>query len=171
MNPFQIFEALEARWIGLGLSQAEICIGGFGKSDNSAFQTLRRASSPSTDTLAVRCSAAGWEFYFGHRRESASITQVTVDGTDFVSIVLRKASLAAGAKIANGCYNVTDRLAFRRDWLTRVGESAERACLAWLTGHSMFPTLSPKDLALIDTRHKEPPILACGDKDKRRSSF
>ena len=171
MNPLQIFEALEARRTGLGLSQAEVCIRAFGKSDNSAFQALRRGSSPSADKLAALCSAVGWEFYFGPPRESGPITQVTVDGSDYASIALHEASLSAGPGVINGGSNIIDHLAFRRDWLKRLDINPSKACLARVTGDSMFPTLSPNDMVLIDNRHTDPPIRARGSKDKRRSSI
>lgn len=130
-----------------------------------------KKDGPSISRVKEICDALGLDFYFGPPREVGPITQVTLDGADYASIALHEASLSAGPGIANGCSNVIDHLAFRKDWLTRLGVSADQACLARVIGDSMFPTLSPNDMVLIDTRHKEPPIRARGDKDKRRSSI
>lgn len=168
-TPEQIYAALEARRTELGLSQAEVGARAFGKADNAAFQALRRGSSPSADKLAALCQAVDWEFYFGPPRETGPITQVILDGTEYASIALHEATLSAGPGFNNGGSNIIDHLAFRCDWLSRLGMQASQACLARVHGDSMFPTLSPNDMVLIDTRHTAPPVRTRSDKDKRRS--
>jgi phage repressor protein C with HTH and peptisase S24 domain len=111
------------------------------------------------------------EFYFGPRRETGPIEQVTLDGTEYASIALHDAFLSAGPGSDNHGSNIIDHLAFRRDWLRRLNVDPGKACLARVCGDSMFPTLSPNDMMLIDTRITEPPVRARSDKDKRRSSI
>lgn len=111
----------------------------------------------------------GLDFYFGPPRESGPITQVTLDGAEYASIGLHEASLSAGPGFTNGGSNIIDHLAFRRDWLSRIGVNPGAACLARVIGDSMFPTLSPNDMVLIDTRHTEPVVRPRTDRDKRRS--
>lgn len=115
------------------------------KSDRSdekrySFQALQRLA----DVLDLEC-------YFGPKRETAPVPQITLDGTDYASIPLHEAWLSAGPGIDNGGSNIIDHLAFRRDWLARIGISASQSCLARVSGDSMFPTLSPGDMVLIDT--------------------
>ena len=130
-----------------------------------------KKSGPTLSRVEEICEALGLELYIGPSRDSGPVTQVTLDGAQYASIALHEASLSAGPGIANGVSNVIDHLAFRRDWLERLGVIPTSACLARVIGDSMFPTLSPNDMVLIDTRHNEPPIRARGSKDKRRSSI
>ncbi|WP_229825921.1 S24 family peptidase [Gemmobacter nanjingensis] len=168
-TPEEIYLALEARRTELGLSQAEIGQRAFGKADNAAFQALRRGSSPSADKLASLCRAVGWELYFGPPREVAAVEQVTLDGADYAHIPLHDAMLAAGAGAFNGTETVVDSLAFRREWLQRIGVSASTARLARVQGDSMQPSLWHGDMILIDTRTNEPPVRDRDQRDQRRS--
>lgn len=54
-----IYEQLEKRRFELGLSQADVGLRAFGKADNSAFQALRKGSSPSAEKLEALCGALG----------------------------------------------------------------------------------------------------------------
>ncbi len=64
-----IYEVLEKRRSELGLSQAEVGRRAFGKADNSAFQSLRKGSSPSAEKLEALCEALGLILYMGQPRE------------------------------------------------------------------------------------------------------
>jgi phage repressor protein C with HTH and peptisase S24 domain len=135
------------------------------KSDRSdekrySFQALQRLA----DVLDLEC-------YFGPKRETAPVPQITLDGTDYASIPLHEAWLSAGPGIDNGGSNIIDHLAFRRDWLARIGISASQSCLARVWGDSMFPTLSPGDMVLIDTSKTSPPERQRASTDRRRSAI
>ena len=123
----------------------------------------------SFQALSKLADVLGLECYFGPPRETGPVEQVTIDGADYAHIPLHDALLAAGAGAFNGSEAVVDNLAFRRDWLQRIGVSASTARLARVQGDSMQPSLWPGDMILIDTRANEPPIRSRETRDQRRS--
>lgn len=163
-----IYELLEKRRQELGLSQADVCAKAFGKADNSAFQALRRGSSPSADKLEALCDALDLEFYFGTRRDSGSFEQITVDNVEYVHVPLHDAMLSAGPGTENGDRNIIDHLAFRRDWMRRIGLSPAAACLARVDRDSMAPTLFPGDMVLLDTTKTELAVRSYAKNGVRR---
>lgn len=73
------------------------------------------------------------------------------DGDDFAPILRMEVEASAGAGALNDDIpEVAGKLAFRRDWLRKIGVKPERATLITVTGDSMAPELRPGDLALID---------------------
>ena len=165
----EIYDMLEARRLELGLSQAEVGARAFGKADNAAFQALRRGSSPSADKLESLCGALGLEFYFGPPREAGIVPTVTLDGAEFSHVPLHQAALAAGAGADNGHENVIGHLAFRRDWLTRIGVSPSNAVLCRAKGDSMSPCIHNDDLLLIDRSKNDAPVRPRTQEDRRPS--
>lgn len=109
------------------------------------------------------------EFYYGPRRETGPVAQVTLDGADYAHVPLHDAMLAAGSGCSNASEQVIDQLAFRRDWLKKVGVTASAARLARVQGDSMQPTMWPGDMILIDTKRKDPQIRQRDTHDQRRS--
>lgn len=102
------------------------------------------------------------------RFEREEAAQVKIDLADYAIIPLHEAWLSAGPGIANAGANIVDHLAFRHDWLARIGVSASHSCLARVSGESMFPTLSPGDMVLLDTSRTDPPVRNRATQDKRR---
>ncbi|MBN8294702.1 LexA family transcriptional regulator [Rhodobacter sp. NTK016B] len=170
-SPIQIFQALEARRLELGLSQAEVGARAFGKPDNAAFQALRRGSSPSVEKLAALCGAVGWEFYFGPPRESLDAELAAARADEFAQIPVHDASLAAGGGFMNGSEDPAGHLAFKRTWLRRIGVSASVAVLARADGESMAPTIHDGDMLLIDRSRSELPTRQRDPKDARRAQI
>lgn len=165
----QILEMFEQRREELGLSQAQVGELAFGKADNSAIQNLKRGSVPALDRVQALATALGLDLYLGPKREAGPVEHVILEGIDYASVPLHDAFLSAGTGATNGSSNIVDHLAFRRDWLKRLGVNPTQACLARVSGDSMFPTLSSGDMVLIDTARKEPLIRQRDDRDKRRS--
>lgn len=124
---------------------------------------------PSIKKAEQIADALGLEFYIGPPRETGPITQVTLDGADYAHIPLHDAMLAAGSGCSNTSEQVIDQLAFRRDWLKKVGVTASAARLARVQGDSMQPTMWPGDMILIDTKRKDPQIRQRDTHDQRRS--
>lgn len=154
----------------LGLTQVELGMRAFGKADNAAIQGLKRGSVPALDRVAAMAKALDLEIYLGPPRgDTGPVEHVILEGADYARIALHDAFLSAGAGTMNAGANIVDHLAFRRDWLKRLGVSPTQACLARVSGDSMFPTLSPGDMVLIDTTRNAPLIRQRDDKDKRRS--
>lgn len=109
------------------------------------------------------------ECYFGPRRETGPIVQVSLHGDEYAHIPLHDALLAAGEGHQNHAETIVDQLAFRRDWLKKIGVTASSACLARVEGNSMQPTLWPGDMILIDTLKTEPTVRQRDAHDLRRS--
>lgn len=138
------------------MTQVELGVRAFGKADNAAIQSLKRGSSPALDRVAAMAKALDLEVYFGPRRDHSAVEQVELNETDYATIPFHEASLSAGIGSDNHSSNITDYLAFRRDWLRRIGVSPAKACLARVSGDSMVPTLRSGDMVLIDMAATEP---------------
>lgn len=166
-SPIEIFQALEARRLELGLSQAEVGMRAFGRLDNAAFQALRRGSSPSVEKLSALCAAVGWELYFGPPREDLPVERITAQGDDFARVPVHDAFLAAGDGFANSIEGAVGYLAFKRTWLRRIGVPASVAVLVRAIGDSMAPTIHDGDMLLIDRSRSELPTRLRDSKDSR----
>lgn len=132
----------------------------FGRQDNSAFQALRRGSSPGMDKLAALSDALGLELYFGLPRETVPSIHDRLEIGDYARIPLHEVDLAAGGGRENGREEVIDHLAFRRDWLKKIGLSPANGRLARVRGDSMEPVLRDGDLVLIDISRRSIPARA-----------
>lgn len=126
----------------------------------------KKAGPPLYHAQAI-CDALGLELYFGPRRGPATIEQVQLDSTDFASIPVHQAMLAAGGGRINDTEDRVGYLAFRRDWLRQIGVSVADAVLARAEGDSMLPGIRDKDLLLIDRARNELPTKLRGAKDTR----
>lgn len=94
----------------------------------------------------------GLEFYFGPPRGADPEPPVLdIDGDDFAAIPRLAVEASAGTGALNDdTPEIVGKLAFRRDWLRKIGVKPDRAMLITVTGDSMAPDLRPGDLALID---------------------
>lgn len=101
-------------------------------------------------SLKALSEALNLEFYIGPKRDTDPIEITAIDGEQFAPIRRFDAELSAGNGAENGTADVSEMLAFRRDWLTRLGVSPSNACLVKVRGESMQPTLHDGDLVLID---------------------
>ena len=129
-----------------------------------------RRADPKVETAREICAALDLELYIGPRRETGPVEQILLNGSDYAHIPLHKALLAAGAGASNSAAadQIIDHVAFRLDWLKRIGVTASSARLARLSGDSMAPTMWDKDLMLINTAANVPPIRKRDAKDQRR---
>lgn len=127
-----------------------------------------KKDGPSISRVKEICDALGLDIYIGPKRETVAMPQITLNAVDYVSIPVHDAWLSAGPGIANARPNIVDHLAFRHDWLSHIGVSASQSCLARVMGDSMFPTLSPGDMVLLDTSRTDPPVRNRAAQDKRR---
>lgn len=91
------------------------------------------------------------ELYFGPPRtpESEPPT-LELDGDEFAAVPRVAVEASAGAGAFNDEPEVVGKLAFRQDWLRKIGVKPDKAMLITVTGESMMPDLEPGDLALID---------------------
>lgn len=105
-----------------------------------------RRQSPSIEKAKEICDALGLEFYIGPPRFAPDTGAVP----QFAPVPVLNAELAAGDGAANGDEPVIAHLAFRRDWLRRIGVSPTAAVIARARGRSMEPTIHDGDMVLID---------------------
>ncbi|MFN8995200.1 MAG: helix-turn-helix transcriptional regulator [Pseudomonadota bacterium] len=116
------------------------------------------------------CNALGLQLYIGPRRDSGAV-QVIDREAEYAHIPVHDAMLAAGAGAFNGAEEVVDFLAFRRDWLRRLGLDPSRAVIARATGDSMQPCVWHGDLVLIDLSRIDPPMHSRPDRGRRAPVF
>jgi len=114
----------------------------------------RKKDGPSLSRAKEICDALGLEFYFGPPRATGPVETVILGNEDFTAVPRYDAPLSAGPGADNGDAQVVEKLAFRRDWLARIGVAPSAAVLVPVSGDSMAPTLHDGDLALIDTNRK-----------------
>ena len=164
-----IDEALRRR----GLSDAaasKLAVGNYAliKNMRSARSDEKRYNFQALEKLA---EVLGLECYFGPPRETGPVQQLMVDGEDFSQIPLHEAYLAAGDGHLNGDAPIVGQLAFRRDWLKKIGVSPSKAVLARVHGDSMQPTMQPDDLVMIDRARNTVPVRARAANDRRPATI
>ncbi len=126
-------------------------------------------SGPTLSKVKQICDALGLDFYIGPRRETGPVENIAIDGANYAHIPLHDALLAAGSGYDNITAPVIDHVAFRRDWLERLGVTASGVRLAHVQGDSMQPTMWAGDLLMIDTTRTEPQVRRRDGADQRRS--
>lgn len=75
--------------------------------------------------------------------------------SNFVMVPRYDVSASAGHGSLVQSELIVDYLAFREEWVSRIGLSSEKLALIKVSGDSMFPTLNNNDLVLIDLRIQE----------------
>lgn len=111
---------------------------------------------PRLRRLSQIADALDLELYFGPRRADPAPGAGELPGDDFVPV--RRLDLAlsagAGAEPVEGPPQAV--VAFRRDWLARIGLAPGDGVVVSVRGDSMVPTLHDGDLVLIDRRRCTP---------------
>lgn len=113
----------------------------------------------SFQALSKLADVLGLECYFGPPRDTAPGPRAA-EPTEFAHIPLHAALLAAGDGHANHTEDVIEYLAFRRDWLRRLGVAPSNAVLARASGDSMQPCVWDGDMVLIDRSKTDVPVRA-----------
>lgn len=109
------------------------------------------------------------ECYFGPPRDiSGADRPPEADPASFARLPLYDADLAAGVGRLNDHEEIIGSLAFRRDWLRRIGVSPGNAVLARVHGDSMLPSIHEGDLVLIDRSRRDIPVRRRDSRDRRR---
>lgn len=105
----------------------------------------------SVESLKKLAQVLDLEFYFGPpRTPEAEPPTLELDGDEFAAVPRVAVEASAGAGAFNDEPEVVGKLAFRQDWLRKIGVKPDKAMLITVTGESMMPDLEPGDLALID---------------------
>ncbi|MEZ5752839.1 MAG: S24 family peptidase [Paracoccaceae bacterium] len=122
------------------------------KSD--AIRSILRGDKKSGTTLNKAqevCRALGLEFHIGPKRDlSAPPPEIVVNGEEFATVKRLDVEASAGPGVFNGEHSEVGSMAFRRDWLRKLGVKAEQAVLITVKGQSMEPTLLDGDVVLVD---------------------
>lgn len=144
-----------------GLSEAAASRAAVG--NPSALKNLRVRRGAGTrnhpvENLKAIADSLGLEFYIGPPREQGVVKHTMVEGSDFAQVPLHEAFLAAGQGVENQCETVVGHLAFRRDWMRKIGTSPSNAVLARAQGDSMQPSIWHDDVVMIDRARSEIPI-------------
>lgn len=154
--------ALKAK--GISGRQASLQIVGH----DGLIRDIRAGRLPSIDKLEALFDLLGLEFYFGTVRDIGEGPSPP-DPADFAQVPLHEAALAAGSGAENGTERVVDYLAFRRDWLRKIGVAPSNAVLARAWGDSMQPCIWDGDMVLIDRARAEVPVRMPGSATRSRS--
>ena len=111
-----------------------------------------KKSGTTLNSVQAVCDALDLELYIGPRRTpDPEPPTITLDGDEFSAIPKRAIAADAGAgRINDDAPEVVGKLAFRRDWLRKIGVRPDKAMLVTVAGDSMAPGLERGDLALID---------------------
>ncbi|MFZ5749877.1 MAG: S24 family peptidase [Pseudomonadota bacterium] len=96
------------------------------------------------------CEALGLELTIGPPRAEAPAAEIRKGGQGFALVPRVEAELAAGAGAENGSEEAVEALAFRTDWLRRMGVNPANARLVKVRGDSMEPLIHDQDIVLID---------------------
>jgi phage repressor protein C with HTH and peptisase S24 domain len=86
---------------------------------------------------------------------------VTASPSGFSMIPRYEIHAAAGTGLSVLTEDVIDALAFRTDWLRRIGVEPARAGLVQAHGDSMAPTITDGALMLVDMREDQPVRHGC----------
>ena len=154
--------------LGLNVNQAEARAGLPQGYIRGVIREDDKRAIPNIDKATKIAKSLGLELYFGPPRDHQPVNILPPKDEDFAKIPLHEATLSAGNGCVNGDDVVVGTLAFRRDWLKKLGVSASRARVARVHGDSMAPTLSDGDMILIDTSKTE--ILERSKSSRRRAA-
>lgn len=75
---------------------------------------------------------------------------------DYALIRQYSATGECGDGYLNGHVEISDGLAFKREWLARIGAKAENLAVMYASGNSMEPYIFDGDVVLFDTKDIEP---------------
>tara|TARA_R110002111_G_scaffold218471_3_gene280696 strand:- start:202 stop:879 length:678 start_codon:yes stop_codon:yes gene_type:complete len=134
--------ALDTR--GMSARQASIATVG----NDGLIRDIRAGRVPSADRLEALAELLNMEFYFGPHREVIADRQQV--GPDFAKIPRYDVELSAGSGKLNDSNLPMSSLAFRVDWLAKMGINPSRCVIVSVAGDSMEPTLYDGDLVMLD---------------------
>ena len=122
----------------------------FGVPLGSLNNWLRGKSEPRLSTALALWEATGFDVELIDRR---LIQENVVGGEDspFALIPRHEVSASAGPGLVPVEEGETELMAFRRDWLHRIGVNPRQAALIVATGDSMEPSIPDGAIMLLDT--------------------
>jgi len=167
----EFYDLVERHREMLGLTQVEVAKRAFGQNSTAVIQGLRRGKSPGMERIGALCEALGLEFYVGPPRETGDTPRTIIEGKDFAAIPRYGLEASAGPGAAVIEEVEVDRLAFRRDWLARIGVAPQNAGLFAARGDSMFPLIHDGDQVMVDFSRNAPVVRPRPAPDQRRADI
>lgn len=156
--------------LGLNVNQAEARANLPQGYIRGVVRTDEKRAIPNIEKAKKISSALGLEFYIGPPRDTdPASAPPSANPDDFAKIPLHAALLAAGDGRENGTEEIVEYLAFRRDWLRRVGVAPGNAALARVDGESMQPSIWHGDMVMIDHSRREVPVRTRTTESRHRS--
>lgn len=127
------------------------------------YSTLRGALSgkaqPKFSTVAKLAEAAArsldWVYTGSEGGQLVPLAE-PIEGFVLVQVLPEAASAGDGALASANDLEVEKQVAFRGEWMRRIGVNPKRAHVLRVKGDSMEPTLSEGDMVLVDTGDTEP---------------
>lgn len=152
MNAADLLDIVEVRRRELGLTQADVSrrAGRKSSAGTALIQNIKRGKSPTLQNITALCDALDLELYIGPKRAEPEPQPDPDEAAHYIHVPLYAAQLSAGPGAENDDAPSSRPIAFRADWLARLGVSAGKAMLVAVSGDSMAPTLRDRDLVLID---------------------
>lgn len=135
-----------------GITQASISDLETGKSQASSY-SASIAKACGVDAVWLE-SGKGQMVY--PETELSAYSNRSPSKDDYALIQQYTASGECGDGYHNGHVELSDGLAFKRDWLARIGAKAENLAVIYASGDSMEPYIFDGDVVLFDTTDIEP---------------
>lgn len=118
----------------------------------------RNKQKVSQDLLVNLLSALGLSIADANLFDSLGASHHNQSPSDAEYAVVKQylANGDCGDGYHNGHVEISDGLAFKRDWLARIGAKAENLAVIYASGDSMEPYIFDGDVVLFDTKDTEP---------------
>ena len=124
-----------------------------GLTESSVRQYLSGKTLPNSEALVAISVAAGvsvdWLLFGGQRRQAEGVAMAQSHNFAMVPRHEIRASAGSGLVPVEDA-ETAELVAFRRDWLSRIGVNPDRAALIAAIGDSMEPTIPDGAIMLID---------------------
>jgi len=117
---------------------------------------IRAGKVPSADRLEALFDFLDLEFYFGPKRTVEPERVLTIDSEQFAPVRVYSAEASAGDGVLNPEEDRIGTLAFKREWLNRIGLNPKMASILRIKGDSMEPTIKHGAIVLVDEQKKDP---------------
>ena len=150
----------------LGMTQERFAaLGGSSKPSQVRYENDER--SPDGNILSLIAKGGADVLYILTGERSAAnlpagvikaMQQTLAHPSEFAPVPVYGAELAAGDGVENTEEEVVGHMAFRRDWLRKIGVSPGSAVIARTNGDSMAPTIHGGDVVLVDTSKQLVPL-------------
>lgn len=121
----------------------------------SRLRSVAAGRDMQASTLMQLCKGFNIELHFDQFGWEP-VEAAKIEDSDYAEIGVAAAIASAGPGIINEEQQHVGGLAFRRDWLKRLGVNPARASILRVQGASMAPTIPEDSIVLVDHQQCEP---------------